>query len=129
MGDRCYVKLQCRAKDKAVFEKLGFIEEYADPKTGVLQMYDEQANYAHDSSLKELAAIHLPFVAENYEGGDYGCAMTVSFGGRWRQIECLHGLVPAVRVNDSGHPLKTDMAAAKAYFALQKEALAALLKG
>ena len=66
MGDRAYTQVLCRAKDVALFEELGFGEEeyWMGLPEGVLFLVDQEANYGHASSLRELAArglrLHRP---------------------------------------------------------------------
>ena len=54
MGDRCYMQLTCRARDRAVFEELGFhVEtEWGDSDfPNCVEMVDYVANYAHTEDL------------------------------------------------------------------------------
>ena len=66
MGDRCYMELTCRKKDKALFEELGFTaqgESYEFPNC--LEMVDYEANYAHAEDMpKDLVYFG------SHEGGD-----------------------------------------------------------
>jgi len=69
MGDRCYMELTCRKKDKTLFEEIGFTtqaESYEFPTC--LEMVDYEANYAHAEDMpKDLVYFG------SHEGGDgYG---------------------------------------------------------
>jgi len=69
MGDRCYMSVTCRRQDLARFEKLGFqIEPVEDQNTPVIEMVDEEANYAHTDEMPT----DIPYTAEYGAGGNYG---------------------------------------------------------
>ncbi len=73
MGDRCYMTVSCRRQDVPRFEELGFEvfgvpTESPDAPDALIELVDEQANYAHSGSLPT----DIPWVGRNAEGGDYG---------------------------------------------------------
>jgi hypothetical protein len=61
MGDRCYMSVTCRRSDQARFEELGFVLEFEQSPEGlVIEMVDQEANYAHSAGT-------------NYGGGKIAC--------------------------------------------------------
>jgi hypothetical protein len=84
MGDRCYMRLECRQKDRARFEALGFVVEVENGP--VIEMLDEDANYAHYDQLPE----DVPFIAEHGAGGNYGAGMVVCDGQETISVDCGH---------------------------------------
>jgi hypothetical protein len=82
MGDRCYMSVTCRRQDQARFEELGFHVEFdEDDNSPVIEMVDEEANYAHVGQMPT----DIPFMAQNGAGYDYGGAEVVCDG--WKTIE------------------------------------------
>ena len=52
MGDRCYMHVTCRRQDRETFEALGFNLEFeSSPDSPLIEMADEEANYAHTGDL------------------------------------------------------------------------------
>jgi hypothetical protein len=48
MGDRCYMQLTCKKKDRSIFEELGFaLEGESEEFSNCLEMVDLEANYGH----------------------------------------------------------------------------------
>ena len=70
MGDRAYAQVICSAKDVAAFEELGFGEEqyWRELPEGVSFLVDQEANYGHSSSLRELAARGYVFIGQHDAG-------------------------------------------------------------
>ncbi len=69
MGDRCYMHVTCRREDVAQFEELGFHLEFeSSPESLVVEMADEEANYAHTDEMPT----HIPYIAWNGKGSEYG---------------------------------------------------------
>ena len=69
MGDRCYMSVTCRRQDKKRFEALGFHLEFErTPESLVIEMVDEEANYAHANDMPK----DIPYTAWNGPGSNYG---------------------------------------------------------
>jgi hypothetical protein len=87
MGDRCYMSVTCRRIDKARFEQLGFQVEYEMNKnSSVIQMVDEEANYAHYDKLPT----DIPFIASKGVGSNYGEGKTVCDGEKTVEVGLSH---------------------------------------
>ena len=69
MGDRCYMSVTCRREDKARFKELGFQLEFDEDKNNpVIEMIEEEANYAHYDEMPT----DIPYYGSNAAGSDYG---------------------------------------------------------
>ncbi|NBU11829.1 MAG: hypothetical protein EBS84_22995, partial [Proteobacteria bacterium] len=69
MGDRCYMQVTCRRQDIPEFEALGFHLEFEQsPDSPIVELIDEEANYAHADQLPT----DIPFTAWHGAGGNYG---------------------------------------------------------
>ncbi len=71
MGDRCYMELTCKRKDKGTFEELGFTVEsecdnYEFP--GCVEMADYEANYGHTGDMPK----DVVYFGSHYHGDIYG---------------------------------------------------------
>lgn len=99
MGDRAYAEVICRAEDVEVFEDLGFgVQEYwKELPPGVSFLVDEEANYGHCSSLRELAERGCVFIARHDAGGDYDAARLVSDGETFSEVDAMVARTTAVR--------------------------------
>lgn len=83
MGDRCYMQVTCRRQDQDTFEALGFVLEYDEaPDSPIIELADEEANYAHCGKLPT----NIPFTAWHGAGGDYGDRRIVCDGKRWGEV-------------------------------------------
>ena len=61
--------LTCRRQDQSTFEALGFVPDFEQsPDSPVIEMADEQANYAHCNELPTI----VPFTAWHSAGSNYG---------------------------------------------------------
>ena len=61
--------LTCRRQDQSTFEALGFVPDFEQsPDSPVIEMADEQANYAHCNELPTT----VPFTAWHSAGSNYG---------------------------------------------------------
>jgi len=119
MGDRVYAEVICRAEDAEVFEDLGFGEQeyWKELPAGVLFLVDEEANYGHSSSLRELAERGCVFVARHDAGGDYDAARLVSDGKTFSEVDAMvHEPRPCVAVNANGLVDKKQLQAVKRYW-------------
>lgn len=119
MGDRAYAQVICSAKDVAVFEELGFGEEqyWSGLPEGVSFLVDQEANYGHSSSLRELAARGYVFIAQHDAGGEYDAARLVSDGKAFSEVDAMvHEARPCVAVNASGFVDKKQLQAVRKYW-------------
>jgi hypothetical protein len=119
MGDRAYAEVICRAEDVEVFQELGFGEqEYRKVlPEGISFLVDEEANYGHSSSLRELAERGYVFVAQHDAGGDYDAARLVSDGEAFSEVDAMvHEPRPCVAVNADGSLDKKQLQAVRKYW-------------
>ncbi len=68
MGDRCYLSVTCRKQDKKRFEELGFYQEFEAPDRPIIEMVEEEANYAHAGQMPT----DIPYTAWHGAGSNYG---------------------------------------------------------
>ena len=119
MGDRAYAQVLCSAKDVALFEELGFGEEeyWMGLPEGVLFLVDQEANYGHASSLRELAERGYVFIAQHDAGGEYDAARLVSDGQTFSEVDAMvHEPRPCVAVNANGFVDKKQLKAVRKYW-------------
>ena len=119
MGDRAYAEVLCSAKDVALFEELGFGEEeyWMGLPEGVLFLVDQEANYGHDSSLRDLAERGYVFIAQHDAGGEYDAARLVSDGKTFSEVDAMvHEPRPCVAVNANGFVDKKQLQAVRKYW-------------
>ena len=83
MGDRCYMSVTCRRQDQARFEALGFQIGYGeDQNTSVIEMIDEEANYAHYDKLPT----DIPYYGTWAAGSNYGPGSLVCDGVNYEEV-------------------------------------------
>ena len=116
MGDRCYMEVRCLAKDKALFEELGFVSQ--DPEgCVVIDMVDEEANYAHSSEMPT----NVPWIAEADAGDEYSACASCCDGENSIEVS-RDGEFIMVRFSPQlGQPYPKDVDAAKAYLECLKK--------
>ena len=77
MGDRCYMQLTCKRKDKAVLEELGFAQEsdFDDPQfPDCVEMVDLEANYGHSGDMPtNIVYMGTQDAGDNYGPESYAC--------------------------------------------------------
>jgi len=117
MGDRCWMRLECRKEHAPVFEKLGFAEQ-EETAHGVVEMVDEEANYAHDGKLPK----SVPYLGWHSAGGDYGACAFACDGRKLLFTDTDNNSEPIVRVGGGGKPIRGDMAVFRRYEACEKRA-------
>jgi hypothetical protein len=84
MGDRCYMSVTCRRQDRDRFEELGFHLEFeSSPESPVIEMVDEEANYAHANDMPA----DIPYYGYNSAGGHYGDGQIVCDGKEYDEME------------------------------------------
>ena len=119
MGDRAYAQVVYSAKDVAVFEELGFGEEeyWKGLPEGVSFLVDQEANYGHSSSLRELAEKGYVFIAQHDAGGEYDAARLASDGKTFSEVDAMvHDPRPCVPVNANGFVDKKQLQAVRKYW-------------
>jgi hypothetical protein len=90
MGDRCYMSVTCRRQDRERFEHLGFELQFeSSPENPIIEMVDEQANYAHANDLPT----DIPYYGMNGSGSDYGAGEMACDGMEYAEVERGGGFV------------------------------------
>lgn len=83
MGDRCYMQITCRRQDQEHFEELGFHVEFDEDKNNpVIEMIDEEANYAHYENMPT----DIPYYGSNAAGSNYGPGSLVCDGKEFAEV-------------------------------------------
>ena len=112
MGDRCYMELTCRKKDKALFEEIGFTtqdESYEFPNC--LEMVDNESNYAHAEDLPK-NTIYFG----SHDGGDgYGPESFACDGKTYLEQATDGGGGFIVMFDDQGDPNPASLAEVKTF--------------
>lgn len=124
MSDRCYMRVTCRRADAALFLDEGFFED-GDEGAPLADLVDEEANYAHQSLLEDLARRGIEFYGWNAAGDDYGPARFHGADGVYRETETDSDLQPCVRVGEDGVDPE-EVAATVAYLRSEKALIARL---
>ena len=84
MGDRCYMSVTCRRQDRARFEELGFdLECESSPESLVIEMADEEANYAHTDEMPT----NIPYYGINGAGSNYAAGDSACDGKEYAEVE------------------------------------------
>ncbi|MCX6896788.1 MAG: hypothetical protein NTZ16_15115 [Verrucomicrobia bacterium] len=83
MGDRCYMSVTCRREDQARFEELGFVLEVEPTSESlVIEMVDEEANYAHADQMPT----DIPYTAAHGGGSNYGAGNIACDGKEFAEV-------------------------------------------
>lgn len=122
MGDRCYVRLECRRRDLQRFLDEGFQEDgdAGDPETrdGVV-VVDTERNYGLQCGDFKGAV----FFGRHDAGDDYGACVFASDGKESVEAEAGHGgYEPVVQYDEDGL-CPTDMETAKRYWQVRRNAV------
>lgn len=126
MGDRCYLTITFRAKDRKDFEDTlgGFSDEVqseeGEPITGSI----EQANYGLTDERMELAKAGFPFVGSHTAGGDYPPFVFAAANGQMVECGSVDESYPSVDVYENEQPSEIQLATAREYWKLYREAKA-----
>ena len=84
MGDRCYMHITCRREDQELFQQIGFHLEFdQSPDASVIEMVDEEANYAHYDEMPT----NIPYYGYNGAGGNYGQSSFACDGRHYAEVE------------------------------------------
>lgn len=83
MGDRCFMSVTCRRSDQKRFEDLGFLVAWGEDQTApVIEMIDEEANYAHYDQMPT----DIPYFGYWGAGDDYGPGYLACDGERYEEV-------------------------------------------
>ena len=84
MSDHCFMQITCRREDQARFEALGFHNECKSSTDGsVVDLLDEEANYAHHDQLPQ----DIPYYGYHGAGGEYGAYDLACDGQTYAEVE------------------------------------------
>lgn len=87
MGDRCYMQITCRRQDIPLFEALGFHLDFEQtPDSPLVELIDEEANYAHYDALPR----DVPYHGFHSAGDNYGSHNLACDGKRYADVETGH---------------------------------------
>lgn len=128
MGDRCYMCVTCFDEDAHEFQKLGFlVDDYADASpAGVVNLYQEEANYAHyDDMLRLAEEVGLTFLSSHTEGGEYDAHEAAAFNGEHAEVSTTIELGIVIGCTEHG-AVENDYARAMDYFRVRDAARRAL---
>ena len=135
MGDRCYLSLQGRLRDREEYEQeAGLVPDEAEAGRAlsleaVVRYECEEANYALYTELNELAKKGLVFVGSHGSGSGYGPGSFCAVNGVYAECEETNDGASFVRVDNAGNPLPVEVKELKSYLRLYARARAALYFG
>lgn len=132
MGDRCYMSIEFRAKDKKkVMKAFGLEDEWVtwdnpDNKK-VLAFSVDEINYAGETQRQELAEAGVPFMGMHGSGCAYGHGLFAACGGEHAYCETLADSDghPAIRTYYEDGQIKMyadDVRVAQEYYAMLERA-------
>ena len=115
MGDRCYMQVTCRRQDQSRFEELGFSLEFEQSADSpIVELIDEEANYAHADELPT----EVPFLAQHGAGGNYGDGKIACDGNHCAEVGATSdGFVVAWDAQANG-PTQASLDNIRHYFAV-----------
>ena len=115
MGDRCHMRITCRRQDQPLFEEIGFHLDFDQtPDSPLIEMVDEEANYAHYDEMPT----NLPYSGHNGAGGTYGECSFACDGRRYAEVETGFGSGFVVQW-DKNRPTTESLRAIRRYLAVQ----------
>jgi hypothetical protein len=83
MSDHCHMSVKCRREDRARFEALGFQIAWGEKEnTPVIEMIDEEANYAHYNDMPA----NIPYYGTWAAGDNYGPGRLVCDGKNYETV-------------------------------------------
>jgi hypothetical protein len=100
----------------ARFEELGFSLDADQKPAPVVEMFQEEADYAHEGELPT----DIPFYGWHGSGGDYGSCGFACDGARLCYVEMLQNGGPAVEVSERGIGTESHRRALSYFAALTK---------
>lgn len=111
MSDRCSMFVRCLSRDKEVFAELGFDVVDTSKNDLVVEMHDEQANYAHSDDLP----MSILYTGGHGEGGAYGSMEFCCDGHNYYEAATHHDGGVVVRLNPNGKISRSSLNQARAY--------------
>jgi hypothetical protein len=127
MGDRCYMQLTCREKDRGVFEELGFhVESEWDESEfpNCFEMIDYEANYAHGGELPS----DVVYFGTHAAGEGYGAESFACDGKTYLEEVTDDDSGFVVMFDDQGDPDPASLAAVKTFITHRNNVRALLAK-
>lgn len=117
MGDRCYMQVTCRRQDIPLFEALGFHLEFEQsPDCAVVELIDEEANYAHADQLPA----EVPFLASHGAGGNYGDGKIACDGNHYAEVGCTSDGFVVIWDRQTDAPTPESLERIRHYFAVHQ---------
>ena len=117
MGDRCYMQVTCRRQDQSRFEELGFHLEFEQSDNcPVIEMIDEEANYAHSGHLPT----DIPFLASHGAGGNYGDGRIACDGKHCAEVGATSDGFVVAWDCDKQQPTQESLKGIRHYFAVHQ---------
>ena len=122
MSDRCYQELRCKKEHAPIFEKMGFTVRDEAYAPGVVELVDEEANYAHYNDMPN----DIPYLGCHGAGGEYGPHAFACDGKGYVDAGMNSNGELVVRVSDRGQPNRADLKRVREYTTCEKRAKKAL---
>ena len=117
MGDRCYMQVTCRRQDIPEFEALGFHLEFEQsPNSPIVELIDEEANYAHADQLPT----DIPFTAWHGAGGNYGDGKIACDGNHYAEVSANHDGFVVRWDQTTNQPTQESIAGIRDYLAVHQ---------
>ena len=117
MGDRCYMQVTCRRQDIPEFEALGFHLEFEQsPNSPIVELIDEEANYAHADQLPT----DIPFTAWHGAGGNYGDGKIACDGYHYAEVSANQDGFVVGWDQASNQPTQESIAGIRDYLAVHQ---------
>ncbi|MEQ2009756.1 MAG: hypothetical protein ABMA26_23470 [Limisphaerales bacterium] len=117
MGDRCYMQVTCRRQDIPEFEALGFHVEFEQsPDSPIVELIDEEANYAHADQLPT----DIPFTAWHGAGGNYGDGKIACDGNHYAEVSANRDGFVVSWDEATNQPAQESLASIRDYLAVHQ---------
>jgi len=113
MGDRCYMELTCRKKDRLRFEALGFTSQGESGEfSNCLEMVDYEANYSHTEDMpKDIVYFGTHAAGDGYGAESFACDGQIFL----EQATDDHSGGFVVFFDDEGNPCPNSLAEVKRF--------------
>lgn len=116
MGDRCYVEITVRKRDKESWEALGYADEYhAETDADHIVLIDEERNYGVSDTTDDIVD-GCPMYGYHEEGGNYPAMLFAFDGESFLSHECNSNKMPIVECGPDG-PAQDHVDLAKEFLA------------
>ena len=120
MSDRSYVEIHVRKEDEEKVVSFARFDDRADDDQQVILM-EQEAAWAYDTELQEIAAEGIPFFGCHGDGYNYS-SMQFACDGKELVYVNAHEGNPVVAVGRNGKPSKNDLAEVAKYRRVLKRA-------